>query len=462
VTDDTAAEAVGCIQIVAAMTTPYADSSAARHLPQIRWTQASGSPPSAIGNGDGNGAAASGPLTPQENPWRRLARKLQDSDRQKSEFLARLSHELRNPLAPLSHALHLLRMHPDQIQVVDQACHIMQRQLAQLGGLVDDLLDMERIAHGKVSLNPQVIHLQEAVHSALELCQPLMRERGHRLSVDLPEAPLFLRADPLRLTQVLSNLLNNAAKYTPPGGSVSLHLQALGEFVLIEVSDSGAGLAAEDIDHVFDLYAQVARNLPMAQGGLGIGLALARQLVELHGGQISVRSPGPDQGSTFSVKLPLSHEISLQAPTPSASSATHSSGLRILVVDDNADGADALAAALQCDGHDTLVAYDGPSALEQAPHFHPQVALLDLSMPGMDGFELARCLRQCHPPPALVAMTGWGTATDRQRCEAAGFAAHLVKPAQITDIEAVLARVLADDPAEGPPSDQRADRRKTC
>jgi signal transduction histidine kinase/ActR/RegA family two-component response regulator len=446
VTNDTAAETVGCIQIVAAMTTPYADSSADRSVPQMRWSRASGSSASAAHDG----TAASGPLTltPKENQWRRLARKLQDSDRQKSEFLARLSHELRNPLAPLSHALHLLRMHPGQIQVVEQACHIMQRQLAQLGGLVDDLLDIERIARGKVSLNPEVIELQEAVHRALELSQPLMRDRGHRLSVDLPEAPLFLRADPLRLTQVFGNLLNNAAKYTPPGGSVSLSVQALGEFVLIEVSDNGAGLAAEDIDHVFDLYAQVSRHLPMAQGGLGIGLALARQLVELLGGRISVRSPGPDQGSTFSVRLPFSRQISLQAPTPNASSATHIGRLRILVVDDNADGADALAAALQCDGHETLVAYDGPSALDQAPRFHPQVALLDLSMPGMDGFELARCLRQFKPSPKLVAMTGWGTATDRQRCEAAGFAAHLVKPAQIADIEAVLVRVL-DGPAGG-------------
>jgi signal transduction histidine kinase/CheY-like chemotaxis protein len=442
------------------MTTPYADSSAARPLTHVRWTQATGSPPLASRNG-----AGPGPITQpsQENQWRRLARKLQDSDRQKSEFLARLSHELRNPLAPLSHALHLLRMHPDQIQVVEQSCHIMQRQMTQLSGLVDDLLDMERIAHGKVSLNPKTIDLQDAVHGALELSRPLMRERGHALTVDLPEAPLFLRADPLRLTQVLSNLLNNAAKYTAPGGSVSLRVQALSEFVRIEVADNGAGLAAEDIDRVFDLYAQVGRNLAMAQGGLGIGLALARQLVELHGGQISVRSPGPDQGSTFSVMLPLSQEVSLQAPEalPNESTAAPKGSLRILVVDDNADGADTLAAALQCDGHETLAAYDGPSALAQARRFEPHAALLDLSMPGMDGFELARHLRQCSPPPALVAMTGWGTATDRQRCEAAGFAAHIVKPAQINDIEAVLARVLADR-AQAQQSDQRAERRRTC
>ncbi len=428
----------------------------------VRWTQAPGSPSRPSRND-----AGLGPITPPqpENQWRRLARKLQDSDRQKSEFLARLSHELRNPLAPLSHALHLLRMHPGQIQVVEQSCHIMQRQMTQLSGLVDDLLDMERIAHGKVSLNRQVVHLQEAIQGALELSEPLMRERGHVLAVDLPESPLFLRADPLRLTQVLSNLLNNAAKYTSPAGSVNLRVRAQDDFVLIEVSDNGAGIAAQDIDRVFDLYAQVGRNLPMAQGGLGIGLALARQLVELHGGQISVRSAGPDQGSTFMVQLPLSHGLNPEVDRPVTGLTPNSSGqhgtLRILVVDDNADGADTLAAALQCDGHETVAAYDGPSALVQARRFEPHAALLDLSMPGMDGFELARHLRLCSPPPVLVAMTGWGTATDRQRCEAAGFAAHIVKPAQITDIEAVLARVVADR-AQARPTDQRAERRRTC
>jgi CheY-like chemotaxis protein len=349
--------------------------------------------------------------------------------------------------------------------VVEQSCHIMQRQMTQLSGLVDDLLDMERIAHGKVRLNHQVIDLQEAVHSALELSRPLMRERGHVLAVDLPDSPLFLRADPLRLTQVLSNLLNNAAKYTPPGGSVSLRVRAQNDFVLIEVSDNGAGIAADDIDRVFDLYVQVGRNLPMAQGGLGIGLALARQLVELHGGQLSVRSPGPDQGSTFTVQLPLSQGLKPELDHPvqglSPHSLAHRGVLKILVVDDHADGADTLAAALQCDGHETLAAYDGPGALEQTRRFEPHVALLDLSMPGMDGFELARHLRLCSPPPVLVAMTGWGTATDRQRCEAAGFAAHIVKPAQIPDIEAVLAQVLADR-AQARPPDQRAERRRTC
>lgn len=451
---------MGYGQIMPVMTTPHTDPPAARPLGHGRGSQAAGSRPLAAGNGTAPGLPSQ---ALQESQWRRLARKLQDTDRQKSEFLARLSHELRNPLAPLSHALHLLRTQADQIAVVEQAGRIMQRQLALLSGLVDDLLDMERIAHGKVGLNPRVIELQEVIRGAVELSRPLMHERGHALSVNLPKTPLFLRADPLRLTQVLSNLLNNAAKYTPSGGRVSLRLQSLGEFGQIEVADNGAGLAAEDIDHVFDLYAQVRRNLPMAQGGLGIGLALARQLVELHGGQISVRSPGPDLGSTFSVRLPLSSEAGRQAPvpTPLPGVAPRSEGLRILVVDDNADGADTLAAALRCDGHETVAAYDGPSALKQVKHFLPHAALLDLSMPGMDGFELARQLRLCSPKSVLVAMTGWGTATDRQRCEAAGFAAHIVKPAQITDIEAVIDQVLAGN-GQTPPDGQRAERRRTC
>ncbi|MEI7784339.1 MAG: hybrid sensor histidine kinase/response regulator [Betaproteobacteria bacterium] len=416
-------------------------------------------------------AQTSAPI-PLESQWRRIARKLQEKDRKKSEFLARLSHELRNPLAPLSHGLHLLRSHPHQAALVEHTTAVMQRQLEHLVGLVDELLDIERMTQGKLHLRLQDIILQDVLQDALEISAPLMRERRHSLTITAPQTALWIKADPTRLTQVLSNLLINAAKYTPPGGSVHVSALAQEAQVRLHIQDSGAGIAAEELEHIFEPYAQVESQLPMAGGGLGLGLALAQQLVELHGGQISASSCGPGQGSTFTVTLPLcsaplrtamgtvmhTAKQTPMEPPPEVSACI--SPWRILVVDDNADGADTLAAALQCGGHEARAAHDGPSALEQARRWLPHAALLDLSMPGMDGFELARQLRLCMAPATLVAMTGWGTGTDRQRCEAAGFAAHLVKPASIEDIESVLARVLQARTDES--ADQRAERRNTC
>jgi CheY-like chemotaxis protein/two-component sensor histidine kinase len=389
--------------------------------------------------------AAAGPderLRRRVQRWRGIARQLQQVNRRQSEFLARLSHELRNPLAPLMHGLQLLQRQADQPDRVSSSCTMMQRQLHHLLSLVDDLLDLERIAQGKIELQLQTLTLRELVVGAIELSEHPMREREHRLSVSLPDETVALRADPPRLTQVLVNLLNNAAKYTPPGGQIALKAHRREERVVLQVEDNGIGISASDLPHVFELYSQVDRNLHMAQGGLGIGLALARQLAELHGGHLAAESRGRGLGSVFTIDLPVCGSSAMpppiRAPESRPVAACGSSSWRILVVDDNPDGADTLASALNWSGHQTWVAYDGPSALGLARLHRPQAALVDLSMPGMDGFELARLLRAQDAALTLVAMTGWGTATDRQRCTAAGFSAHLAKPADLARIESVL------------------------
>lgn len=378
-------------------------------------------------------------------PAEQLIDQLERTNGHQSEFLARLSHELRNPLAPMHHALQLLRMQSNT-PGIDRTCAMMQRQLSYMVKLIDELLDIERINQGKLILNRQTAVLQDLLRDALEIGQTALRERGHRLQIDIPHKPIEVEVDPVRLTQVLTNLLINAAKYTPPSGQIELRVQALDGTVRIEVKDNGIGLSTDDLSGIFDLYAQVANSQRMAEGGLGVGLALARQVIELHGGQISAQSDGPGCGSTFSVCLPLTrsaaHRPNGSARSPTQQLARHAPMGQVLVVDDNVDGADTLASALQCLGHQACACYDGPHALEQARRLRPQAALLDLSMPGMDGFELARQLRQEHPQIALAAMTGWGTSLDRDHCLSNGFQAHIVKPASIEEIESVLAQLL--------------------
>jgi signal transduction histidine kinase/ActR/RegA family two-component response regulator len=410
--------------------------------------QAASGPPTAA-------AAAHERLQRRAQRWHAIARQLQQVNRRQSEFLARLSHELRNPLAPLMHGLQLLQRQSDQPDRVSSACTMMQRQLHHLLSLVDDLLDLERIAQGKIELQLQTLTLRELVVGAIELSEHKMRERDHCLSVSLPDETLALRADPPRLTQVLVNLLNNAAKYTPPGGQIALKAHRRDERVVVQVEDNGIGIAETDLAHVFELYSQVDRNLHMAQGGLGIGLALARQLAELHGGHLAADSRGRGQGSVFTIDLPIYRSSDTPAPTPAPEgrplATDDGSRWRILVVDDNPDGADTLARALSWSGHQTWVAYDGPSALGLARLYRPQAALIDLSMPGMDGFELARLLRAQDAALTLVAMTGWGSATDRHRCKGAGFSAHLAKPADLEQIESVLGDLMGAAPGAPQP-----------
>lgn len=374
------------------------------------------------------------------------------ADLRKDEFLATLAHELRNPMAPLVNALEILRLSgggaPPQ-NVLD----IMERQLKQMVRLVDDLLDVSRITTNKLSIRRDPLLLQDVVGHALETSGPLFEQRRHRLSVRLPEQPAPLDGDATRLAQVFSNLLNNAAKYTPPGGNIALNAALLDGKVRIEVSDNGIGLPAAVLPHVFDIFFQADQSLGRSQAGLGIGLPLARRLVELHGGSIAAASAGAGLGSVFTVELPLAQH----APAPAPAALPPDQPLpvfRILLADDNADHAHTLRTLLQAAGQEVLVCYDGVSALRAADTFLPELAFLDIGMPRLDGYELARRLRadprlrHC----LLVAVTGWGQEKDQQRSKVAGFDQHIVKPLQMAQLDAILRQrgAAMPTPAAGP------------
>ena len=361
---------------------------------------------------------------------------LQESDQRKTEFLATLAHELRNPLAPIRSCVGILKRGVDDTAPV---LEVMERQVHQMVRLVDDLLELSRINQGKVELRTEQVALASIVESAIETSRPLLDASHHELEVDVPDAPIWLRADPVRLAQVLSNLLNNAARYTDAGGRICLRARATDEAAIVTVADNGMGMAADMVPGVFDMFSQVDSRDIRAQKGLGIGLALVRNLVEMHGGGVSARSDGPGLGSEFEVRLPL-------APACPEGGAEHGVGAqalmhRILVVDDNRDAADSLAALLGLVGAQVEVAYDGNQALQVAETFHPRVAVLDLGMPGMSGLDLARQLRardrgnDC----TLIALTGWGQASDRELTRAAGFSHHLTKPVDFEAMQALLA-----------------------
>jgi len=363
---------------------------------------------------------------------------LKDTDRRKDEFLAVLAHELRNPLAPISNAVHLLR-HPDGRRRADRIVEMLGRQVRQIVKLVDDLLEISRITRDKIELHLQPVLLADAVHGAVETSRPLIDGGHHHVHVALPDMPVLLRADPVRLTQVLANLLNNAAKYTDPGGHIALAARVDGGEVEIAVRDDGIGIPPDQLPRVFDMFTQAHRAHGRGQGGLGIGLAMVRNLVQLHGGVVAARSAGPGRGSEFVVRLPLAaRDEADPAAGPPAAAHAPLAGRRILVVDDNCDAADSLVMLLEADGADARAVYDGAAALEQLARFAPHVLLLDLGMPGMDGYEVARRVRAAGgaAAPQIVALTGWGQESDRARTRAAGFDFHLTKP---VDLQALLA-----------------------
>ncbi len=350
------------------------------------------------------------------------------ADQRKTEFLATLAHELRNPLAPLQTALTLLKRKRPGPDEAERHYDMMRRQVDHMVRLVNDLMEISRITRGRIELDTAAIDLQQVLRDAVELSRPLIDAAGHRLQLQLPDAPLPMHGDGVRLTQVFANLLNNAARYTPPGGHLVLAAQATGGEAVVSVRDDGIGIAPEMLDTVFDMFVQASGASKAAQGGLGIGLTLARSLVELQGGRIAAHSAGLGQGSEFTVRLPLqatpAAAVLADAPAPTASRRT------VLVVDDNRDAADSLAEFLDAAGMATAVAYSGAEALELLPGLRPELAILDIGMPGMDGYELARRLRQ-HPAGRdllLVALTGWGQQRDREATAAAGFDHHLVKP----------------------------------
>jgi CheY-like chemotaxis protein len=372
----------------------------------------------------------------------RLYRDIQEADRHKNEFLAMLAHELRNPLAPIRSAIHLLRRRALDVPDVIWAQDLIDRQVQQMVRLVDDLLDVSRITRGKITLRTEAVDVATVVARAVETCRPLMDERKHELTVSLPPEPVRVEGDTTRLAQVVSNLLNNAAKYTEEGGRIGLTVQQEGGEAVLRVRDSGVGIPADMLSNVFDLFTQVNRSLDRSQGGLGIGLTLVHRLIEMHRGSVRAFSAGPNQGSEFVVRLPALAGQGAEEPSPNGTAEPAAPGptRRILVVDDNTDGADSLALVLGLSGHDVRTAYDGPAAVEAATSFLPEVVLLDIGLPGIDGYEVARRLRK-HPgleEILLVALTGYGQDEDRRRAEEAGFDVHLVKPVDASTLSQIL------------------------
>jgi PAS domain S-box-containing protein len=377
---------------------------------------------------------------------KRREQELRDADRRKNEFLAVLAHELRNPLAPIRNALQLVRMaSPKPPKEVGHGYDIIERQVEHLVRLVDDLLDLSRIGSGKIQLQKERVDLAAVVSRAVEGARPLIEARRHALEVALPEDALPVEADPVRLAQVLWNLLNNAAKYTPEGGRIWLTAAKEQGRAVVRVRDTGLGIPAEMLPRIFDLFTQMERTLARAEGGLGIGLTLVRRLTEMHGGTVEVSSAGPGQGSEFVVRLPAADEVTDATPTAppgSGERAGPASGRRILLVDDNRDSAESLAMLLRLFGNDVRTAHDGRLALDVAAAYRPDVVLLDIGLPGLDGLEVCRRLRRQskESQPLVVALTGYGQDEDRRRTEEAGFNAHLVKPVDLGALEELLSR----------------------
>ena len=370
-----------------------------------------------------------------EDHLRRMAIDLAESNRQKTEFLATLAHELRNPLAPLRSALDLLNRADGDADRARLARETMDRQLSQMVRLVDDLLDVNRVMYNRLELRPIDLDIALVIHQAVEMSQPLIDHAGHQLRVVLPAEPLFLHADPVRLTQVFANLLNNSSKYTPPGGQLEISVQREDGQAVVRVKDSGAGIPADQLEQIFNMFNQVDRAPERAQGGLGIGLALVRRLVEMHGGSVRAHSDGPGQGSEFVVRLPALATAPAvgESLVPEAAAPVRR---RVLVVDDNRDAADALALLLQHNGHETFVAYDGAEAFAAADQYRPDVMLLDIGLPGMNGHDVCRQMRQqpWGKRIRMIALTGWGQEDDRQKSREAGFDGHLVKPVEIAAV----------------------------
>lgn len=360
----------------------------------------------------------------------RLLSDLEAANRSKDEFLAMLGHELRNPLAPISTALHLMQLKEPNVFVRERA--IIARQAAHLVHLVDDLLDVSRVARGKVRLDKSRVSLSDVITRAVEMASPLFEERRHNLVVDVPSLGLDVFGDPTRLEQVFANLLTNAAKYTEPAGHIAVRARREGDAAVVRVEDDGAGIGPEQLTTVFDTFFQGPRMPDRATGGLGLGLALVKSFVTLHGGEVSAHSPGPGQGSVFEVRLPALAAEVVADTGPQAPRATEATPARrrVLVVDDSRDIVELVSTLLRHEGYEVLEAHDGPSALQVAPSFRPDVAVLDIGLPAMDGYDLAQHLQDAlgDDAPKLIAMTGYGQQADRERARQAGFAVHLVKP----------------------------------
>jgi PAS domain S-box-containing protein len=368
-----------------------------------------------------------------------LVRELREADRKKDDFIALLAHELRNPLAPIRNGLQVLRLSGGDTDAAAQARSMMDRQLSHMVRLIDDLLDISRINRNKMELRRTRVPLADVVASAVETARPLIDEAGHELTVSLPGRPVFLDADLTRLAQVFSNLLTNSAKYTMHGGHIWLTAERRGEEVVVSIRDTGIGIPRGSLEDIFDMFSQVNRSIERSTGGLGIGLALVKGLVEMHGGQVKAESEGEGKGSRFAVTLPAAGDRPVPVPSTAATSLA-AAGRRILVVDDNRDGADSLAAMLRLLGNEVRTAHDGAAAVEVAGQFRPEVILMDVGMPKLNGLEATRRIRAqaWGRDMTIIALTGWGQADDRERSREAGCDGHLVKPVYLPDLEKLL------------------------
>jgi PAS domain S-box-containing protein len=384
-----------------------------------------------------------------EQALRESEQALREADRRKDEFLALLAHELRNPLAPIRYALATTRKAGRTLEQQKRAEEVIERQVAHMSRLLDDLLDVSRITHGTLELKKSRTELTLVLGAAIEAARPILDSKHHTLSLDLPKQTVRLEADPVRLAQVFSNLLINAAKYTDAGGSIELRATREASGVVVAVRDNGMGISADMMPRLFTLFSQAHTALGRSEGGLGVGLALARGLVALHGGRVEVRSDGPGRGSEFIVRLPVGvpawevSQVEVSADRPAADV-----GLRILVVDDSRDAADTCATVLELSGHEVQTAYDGRRALELAGTFRPHALVLDIGLPDVNGYELARSIRAAPwgGGMVLIAVTGWGQGEDRRRALEAGFDHHLTKPIAAETLESLLQCLDTSEP----------------
>ena len=365
-----------------------------------------------------------------EDNLRRLAANLSDADRRKNEFLATLAHELRNPLAPMSNMLEVVKRADGDNQIIKTAHETLERQLGQMIRLVDDLLDLNRVTHDRLELRRDEVEFSSVIQQAVEVARPLVDAAGHQLTIDLPDEPIYLNADRARLAQVFGNLLNNSCKYTRPEGTVSLSAKREGDEVVVTVKDNGAGIPHDKLDSIFDMFMQVDRTSERSQGGLGIGLTLVKRLTEMHGGSIEAHSAGEGQGSEFIVRLPVLNRPAVQGKRGPEMGSDLQPQRRILIVDDNHDSADSLAMLMEITGNKTYLAHDGVEAVKAVEKYRPEVVLLDIGLPQLDGYEVCRRVREqaWGKDIVVIALTGWGQDDDRRKSEEAGFNGHLVKP----------------------------------
>ncbi|MES2900895.1 MAG: PAS domain S-box protein [Pseudomonadota bacterium] len=382
-----------------------------------------------------------------EELLRASEQRLTDSDRRKTEFLATLAHELRNPLAPIRSGVAVMRMAADNPATMARIRDMLERQVSHMVRLIDDLLDIARISGGKLELKKSIVDLKTVIGGAVETSQPLIDAGRHALVLDIADEAMPVDVDATRIAQVIANLLNNAAKYTPTGGRIELSMRREGAHAVIVARDNGVGIPAASLCTVFDMFSQVGRNLDRAQGGLGIGLALVRRLVDLHDGEVTAASEGPGRGCTFTVRLPLASLAAPQLAGAPGLGALNATGLNILIADDNDDAAETLSTMLELLGHTTRVASGGRQALALAQEFHPDAVFLDIGMPGMNGYQTAQAMRATPglENVILLALTGWGAESDHLLAREAGFNFHLTKPVELALLNKVLADLERDD-----------------